>query len=158
MERALQAGVLKEGIYGTVWAKHRTAQDWTTGWEMRGPAFKGFAKGGTKTLFWIGTPESCNRAAVTESAIDAFSLATIEGWPAGTLYASTGGGYGPETARTLQILLPSHATLVAATDQGTGGELLAGRLHELATACRATFERLCPQTKDWNDQLSAGRR
>ena len=152
----MQAGLLKEGIYGTVWARHRTVQGRTTGWEMRGPSFKGFAKGATKTLFWIGTSEVCNRAAVTESAIDALSLAAIEGWPVGTLYASTGGGYGPETARALQAFLPSRATLVAATDRGTGGELLASRLYELAASEDAGFERLCPQAKDWNDQLRAG--
>ena len=153
VERALQAGALREGIYGTVWARHRGVQGQTTGWEMRGPNFKGFAKGGTKTLFWIGHPATTNRVAVTESAIDALSLASIEGWLEGTLYASTGGGYGPETAAALQGVLPSHARLVAATDQGTGGELLAGRLHELATACGAGFGRLHPKAKDWNDQI-----
>lgn len=154
LERALQAGVLREGIYGTVWAKHRTAHGLATGWEMRGPGFKGYAKGGTKTLFWIGTPMACNRVAVTESAIDALSLASIEGWLADTLYTSTGGGFGPDTARALQAMLPGHARLVAATDQGTGGELLASRLHELATAGGAGFGRLCPpEAKDWNAQL-----
>ena len=156
VEQAVQAGVLREGIYGTVWARHQTAQDRTTGWEMRGPAFKGFAKGGTKTLFWVRTSATCKRVAVTESAIDALSLATIEGWPAGTLYASTGGGYGPETAKTLQAILPSRATLVAATDRGTGGELLASRLQELVATGDIGFERLCSQAKDWNDQLQAG--
>lgn len=153
LERALQAGVLREGIYGTVWARHQTAQGQTTGWEKRGPNFKGFAKGGGKTLFWIGTPATCKRVAVTESFIDAMSLASIEGWPDGTLYASTGGGYGPDTARALQSILPGGARLVAATDQGTGGEVLASRLHELATAGGAGFGRLCPDAEDWNDQL-----
>lgn len=153
VERALQMGVLREGIYGTVWARHRGVQGQTTGWEMRGPNFKGFSKGGGKTLFWIGQPATASRVAVTESAIDALSLASIEGWPEGTLYASTGGGYGPETAAALQAMLPPHARLVAATDQGTGGELLAGRLHELATAGGAGFGRLRPSAKDWNAQL-----
>ena len=156
VERALQAGALREGIYGTVWARHRGVQGQTTGWEMRGPNFRGFAKGGNKTLFWIGVPVTCNRVAVTESAIDAMSLASIEGWPDGTLYASTGGGYGPETAAVLKAMLPSHARLVAATDQGTGGELLADRLYELATAGGAGFGRLRPEAKDWNDQLRQG--
>jgi len=153
VEQALQAGVLREGIYGTVWARHRNAQGQTTGWEMRGPRFKGYASGGTKTLFWIGTPATCNRVAVTESFIDAISLASIEGWPDGTLYASTGGGYGPDTARALQSILPGNARLIAATDQGTGGEILASRLHELATASSAGFGRLCPEDQDWNAQL-----
>ena len=153
VERAAQAGVLREGIYGTVWARHQTAQGQATGWEMRGPNFKGFVKGGGKTLFWIGTPTACNRVAVTESFIDALSLASIEGWPDGTMYVSTGGGFGPETARALQAILPSNGRLVAATDQGTGGEVLASRLHELATASSAGFGRLCPEAQDWNAQL-----
>ena len=153
VERAAQAGVLREGIYGTVWARHQVAQGQVTGWEMRGPNFKGFVKGGGKTLFWMGTRATCNRLAVTESFIDALSLASIEGWPDGSLYASTGGGYGPETAKALQAILPDNGRLVAATDQGTGGEILAGRLHELATAGSAGFRRLCPDAEDWNTQL-----
>lgn len=153
IERALQVKALREGIYGTVWAMHQGAAGRITGWEMRGPRYKGFSKGGVKTLFWIGHPAVADRVAVTESAIDALSLASIEGWPDGTLYASTGGGYGPETGEALRVLLPRHARLVAATDQGTGGELLASRLHELATAGGAGFGRLLPEAKDWNDQL-----
>lgn len=155
IERALQVGAFREGIYGTVWAMHQGAAGRITGWEMRGPRYKGFSKGGTKTLFWIGHPAVADRIAVTESAIDAMSLASIEGWPDSTLYASTGGGYGPETGEALRALLPRHARLVAATDQGTGGELLAGRLHELATGCGAGFGRLHPEAKDWNDQLQS---
>lgn len=152
--RALQVEALREGIYGTVWAMHQGATEGVTGWEMRGPHFKGFSKGGTKTLFWLGHPSVADRLAVTESAIDALSLASLEEWPDGTLYASTGGGYGPETDEALRMLLPRHGELVAATDQGTGGELLAGRLHELATECGVRFARLRPKAKDWNEQLA----
>jgi len=152
--RALQVEALREGIYGTVWAMHQAAAGVVTGWEMRGPKYKGFSKGGTKTLFWLGHPSVAERLVVTESAIDALSLASLERWPDGTLYASTGGGYGPETGNALRGLLPGHGELVAATDQGTGGELLAGRLHELATECRAGFARLRPEAKDWNAQLT----
>ena len=158
VERAVQAGAMREGIYGTVWARHQAAEGQVTGWEMRGPGYKGFATGGTKTLFLIGTLATCNRVAVTESAIDALSLASIEGWPTGTLYVSTGGGYGPATARVLQAVLPGNARLVAATDQGDPGDLLANRLHELATASGAGFGRLRPEAKDWNEQLRELRR
>lgn len=156
IEHALRAGVLREGIYGTMWAMHRDATARPTGWEMRGPRYKGFSKGGDKALFWLGHLDTTDRVVVTESAIDALSLAAIEGWPEGTLYASTGGGYGPGTDEALRALLLPGARLVAATDQGTGGELLAARLHELATACLAGFGRLRPEVKDWNDQLRRG--
>jgi hypothetical protein len=152
--RALRFEALREGIHGTVWAMHQGAAGSVTGWEMRGPNYKGFSKGGTKTLFWLGHPVVADRLAVTESAIDALSLASLEGWRNGTLYASTGGGYGPETDEALQGLLPRHGELVAATDRGVGGELLAGRLHELATDCGKGFDRLRPEAKDWNEQLA----
>lgn len=152
--RALRFAALREGIQGTVWAMHQGAAGSVTGWEMRGPNYKGFSKGGTKTLFWLGHPAAADRLAVTESAIDALSLASIERWPDGTLYASTGGGYGPETGEALRGLLPHRGRLVAATDRGTGGELLAGRLHELAAECGRGFSRLTPEAKDWNEQLA----
>ena len=45
---------------------------------MRGPQYKGFAKGGDKALFWIGELAQARRVAITESAIDALSLAALE--------------------------------------------------------------------------------
>lgn len=155
IERALAVGALREGVYGTMWAQHQGASGHITGWEMRGPKYKGFAKGGTKTLFWLGHPPVADRIVVTESAIDAMSLASIEDWPSGTLYASTGGGFGPETEAALRGLLPRHAQLVAATDQGMGGDLLASRLHELARSCGVECIRFFPQAKDWNAQLTS---
>lgn len=92
---------------------------------------------------------------MTESAIDPLSLATIEGWPDGTAYLSTAGGFGPATARALRMLLPATARLVAVTDRGAGGERLADRLHELASTSCAAFSRLRPQAKDWNVQLAS---
>lgn len=153
IERALSADLLREGIYGTVWALHRDSAAKPCGWEMRGPQYKGFAKGGDKALFWIGELASAQRIAVTESWIDALSLATLEAWPDATAYLSTGGGFGPRTADAMRELLPETARLVAATDQGRGGELLADRLHDLAATAFAGFGRLRPSAKDWNVQL-----
>ena len=153
VERAMQDDVLREGIYGTVLARHQSGAGLTTGWEMRGPRYRGFAKGGTKTLFLLGPTNPCDRLVVTESAIDALSLATIEDWPIGTMHVSTGGGYGPATVEALQIVLLLCRQLVAATDQGTGGDVLAHRLSELAATTGVEFSRLQPGAKDWNDQL-----
>ena len=153
VDRAVKIGALREGVHGTMWAQHQGASGRITGWEMRGPYYKGFAKGGTKSLFWLGHPPVADRIVVTESAIDAMSLASIEDWREGTLYASTGGGFGPETEAALRKFLPRHARLIAATDRGTGGEILASRLHDLATSCGTDFTRLVPEAKDWNAQL-----
>jgi hypothetical protein len=43
--------------------------------------------------------------------------------------------------------------VVAATDRGTGGDLLAGRLEDLARCQGIQFERRRPAAKDWNEQL-----
>lgn len=154
IERANTADVLREGIHGTVWSLHRDAQAAPCGWEMRGPLYKGFAKGGDKALFWLGEPASAVRFAVAESAIDALSLATIEQWSEGTLYLSTGGGFGTLTAQALRSMMRPGVRIVAATDRGRGGELLADRLHALAEGAGAGFGRLRPHAKDWNEQLA----
>ena len=154
VDRALRGGALREGVYGTIWAMHREASGQVTGWEMRGSGYKGFVKGGSKALFWVGNPVEAERMAVTESAIDALSLATLEGWPSGTVYASTGGGYGPRTAAVMRALLAHGAEVTAAFDQGTGGEILAGQLGNLAKSCGVRFAKLVPTAKDWNAQLT----
>ena len=156
VDRAAKIGALREGVYGTMWAQHQGGSGRISGWEMRGPSYKGFAKGGSKSLFWLGRPPVADRLVVTESAIDAMSLASIEGWRDGTIYASTGGGFGSETEDALRGFLPKQAQLVAATDQGTGGEILALRLQDLARSCGTDFARLVPEAKDWNAQLAPG--
>ncbi len=154
VERVTRAGALREGICGTVWAQHQTGAGRVTGWEMRGPRYKGFSKGGAKTLFRAGCLSTVRRVVVTEGAIDAMSLASLEGWAGGTVYVSTGGGYGPATEEALRGLLLPDVELVAATDRGAGGELLATGLGEMARACGTGFSRLRPDAKDWNAQVT----
>ncbi len=156
IERALKVSELREGICGTVWAMHQGVSGRITGWEMRGPKYKGFSKGGRKALFWLGHPAVADRVTVTESAIDSLSLASLEGWPEGTVYVSTGGGYRPETGDALGSILPRGSVLVAATDRGVGGNILAHRLRELASGHAVDFTRLVPTAKDWNAQLTGG--
>lgn len=153
VERADREGALREGIGGTVWALHRGEDGQPFGWEMRGPRYKGFATGGSKRLFALGDVVKVRRLAVTEGAIDAMSLAAIEGDAMGTAYLSTGGGFGPAAVSALRQLLRPNVRLVAATDRGRGGELLADRLHRIAKEAGAGFGRLRPATKDWNAQL-----
>jgi hypothetical protein len=154
VKKANAADLLREGIYGTVWALHRSNGGQPCGWEMRGPRYKGFAKGGEKTLFWLGDLTEARRIVVTESAIDALSRAEIEGCKEETVYVSTGGGFGPPTIEVLRRVIRPGCRIVAATDRGQGGELLAGRLHELAKRAEAGFGRLRPIAKDWNEQLT----
>ncbi|WP_410489485.1 DUF3991 domain-containing protein [Agrobacterium tumefaciens] len=88
---ALQSDMLREGPYGSMWAAHVDADGEVTGWEERGPDWRGFSTGGSKVLFRLGSLDS-SRLCVTEAAIDAMSLAAFEGLREGSLYLSTGGG------------------------------------------------------------------
>jgi hypothetical protein len=155
ISNATYGGGLREGGDGTIWAMHQGMAGQITGWEMRGPRCEGFSTDAGKSLFRVGEHIDTTRVAVTESVIDALSLASIEGWQVGTLYASTGGGCTPTTSGALQVLLSEQVQLVGASDQAAGGELLACRLQELATECGAEFVRLRPDARSWNRQLAA---
>ena len=49
-------GRLREGPQGSMWAAHSDSGDTVTGWEERGPSWRGFATGGAKELFRFGPP------------------------------------------------------------------------------------------------------
>lgn len=89
---AVQADLLREGPHGSMWAAHRDDRGVVTGWEERGPQWRGFSTGGSKVLFRLGAVDG-SRLCVTEAAIDAMSLAAFEGLREGSLYLSTGGGW-----------------------------------------------------------------
>jgi len=152
VRRASEANNLREGVCGTVWAPHCCDKGKLLGWEMRGPEYKGYLRDGRKSLYGIGAHRP-TRVAATESFIDAMSLATLESWRSGTRYVSTGGGWTEAGTNLLRAFLIQGAVLVAATDQGVGGNLMADRLCEIARTAGAPFERLIPGAKDWNAQL-----
>ena len=144
---------LREGPYGSMWAAHTDNAGIVTGWEARGPEYRGFASGGTKVLFRLG-PDTALRLAVTEAAIDAMSLAAIEGLRDGTVYLSTGGGWSPSTEGALrQLASRADAHLVAATDANPQGEMFAERLRALADEVGCDWSRLRPPEEDWNETL-----
>ncbi len=154
INNALFGGGLRDGGDGTVWALHQGAKGQITGWEVQGPRCKAFSPHAGKSLFRVGEHIDTTRVAVTESVIDALSLASIEGWQVGTLYASTGGGWAPSTRRALQVLLSEQVQLVWASGAGEEGELVADRTAELALECGASFARLRPDARSWNRQLA----
>ncbi len=88
---ATTQNILREGPSGSMWAAHQGDDGAVAGWEERGPEWRGFASGGSKVLFRFGSTIA-PRICVTEAAIDAMSLAAIEGVRRDTLYVSTGGG------------------------------------------------------------------
>ncbi|MBY5775148.1 DUF3991 domain-containing protein [Rhizobium leguminosarum] len=153
LRAAIRQDRLREGPYGSMWAAHTDNAGIVTGWEARGPEYRGFAAGGTKVLFRLG-PDTALRLAVTEAAIDAMSLAAIEGPRDGTLYLSTGGGWSPSTEAALrQMASRPEALLVAATDANPQGEMFAERLRALAEEAGCDWSRLRPPEEDWNETL-----
>ena len=145
-----------------------------TGIEMRGPAWRGFSPGGSKTLFRLPggvaplvpgaatCPPRPSRLCVTEAPVEAMSLAALEGSRPGTLYLAVAGGMGPETITALEHLLAERsgdpaAVLVAATNADAPGERYAEQLAELAGAAGVRWERQLPPGghNDLNDALRA---
>lgn len=158
LKGAIKQGVLREGPYGSMWAGHVDEDGNICGWEERGPDWRGFATGGAKVLFRLG-PSGAHRLCVTEAAIDAMSLAAIEGMREDTLYLSTGGGWSPNTAAALrQLARHPDVQLVAATDANRQGEAFAYRLRQVADQAGCDWLRLRPPTDDWNEVLKCQER
>ncbi|WP_419914576.1 DUF3991 domain-containing protein [Hoeflea sp.] len=150
MRAAVAQDLLREGPHGSMWAGHMDDAGRVTGWEERGPEWRGFATGGAKVLFRLG-PADALRLCVTEAAVDAMSLAAIERLRPGTLYLSTGGGWSPSTEAALRGLAArADALLVAATDANSQGETFAERLRVLAEEECCNWQRLRPSSEDWN--------
>lgn len=155
VRQAIREGRLREGPFGSVWAAHIDSHGRAVGWEERGPEWRGFSTGGSKVLFRLG-PSDASRLCVTEAAIDAMSLAAIEGSREGTLYLSTGGGWSPATEAALcELAVRPGLTLVAATDANSQGDAYAERLRALAEASGCDWQRLRPPADDWNEVLTA---
>ncbi|NEI32603.1 DUF3991 domain-containing protein [Rhizobium leguminosarum] len=153
LRTAIKGGLLREGPHGSIWAAHTDKTGVVTGWEARGPQYRGFSSGGRKALFRLGSVTGL-RLAVTEAAIDAMSLAAIEGMREGTLYLSTGGGWSPATQAALRELASRPDTrLVAATDANAQGDLFADRLRAIAEETGCDWKRLRPPEEDWNETL-----
>lgn len=151
LDLADRSGIIRQGPDGSAWFAHLDATGHLSGWEERGPHWRGFSSGGTKTLFRFGSSRSA-RICVTEAAIDALSLAAIEHVRADTLYASTGGGWSSATAAAIEAATVG-AMLVAATDADPQGEVYVDRLRRIADAAGSDFARIKPRAIDWNEEL-----
>ncbi|OJY68370.1 MULTISPECIES: DUF3991 and toprim domain-containing protein [unclassified Rhizobium] len=155
IREAIYNDALREGPYGSMWAAHVNDDGAVTGWEERGPNWRGFSAGGSKILFRLGSSDAM-RLCVTEAAIDAMSLAAFEGLRDSSLYLSTGGGWSPTTDSAVRKLAARPGVvLVAATDANSQGETFAGRLRDIADEVGCDWLRLTPPAEDWNDALKA---
>lgn len=150
---AIRNDRLREGPRGSMWAAHTDEAGVVTGWEERGPKWRGFATGGAKVLFRFG-PVDATRFCLTEAAIDAMSLAVIEDMRPDSVFLSTGGGWSPSTDAAIRALVTrDNAFLVAATDNNGQGDVYAERLRAIANEASCRFERLRPIAEDWNADL-----
>lgn len=166
---AIGSGVLREGPHASVWFAHRDQDGRLTGFEMRGPDYRGFSTGGHKTLFRLhGRPRPSatpvQRVVVTEAPIDAMSVAALEDLRADSLYVAVGGGMGPQTLRCLDLLLRDlaglpGAALMIATDADRAGDAYAQSLAEIGRAAGVRSVRMRPPIdgEDWNGMLEQGR-
>ena len=152
---AIRHDLLREGPRGSMWAAHWDGGGRLTGWEERGPEWRGFSTGGAKILFRFG-PIHAPRLCVTEAAIDAMSLAALERGRTDSLYLSTGGGWSPATDAAIRALAARPgALLAAATDNNSQGERYADRLQAAASETGCGYERLRSKEVDWNAELKA---
>ena len=142
--------------HGNACFPHRD-DDGVAGWEIKNRGFTGFAKGGTKGLWFSRAKPADTRLVITESALDALSHAAL--FPDDhARYFSTGGSLSAAQtaliARAMAKML-SPAVIVLATDNDPAGHALAVTLQSLAPP-NAEIQRPLPTIgKDWNDQLKA---
>lgn len=142
---------------------HRDRTRRLTGFEIGPPdGARRFATGGTRSLFAVraGTAGDLDALVVTEGAVNALSLAQIDGCPAGHAFLSTAGA--PSRGQREQIglaatVLPGVRTVILAQDGDEAGDRQAETLRErLEVPPHVTVRRRRPpENADWNDVVNA---
>lgn len=151
------AAALRTDHRGNVLFAHTDEAGAVVGYEIAGPALHSFSKGGTRLLCRLGPldgPEPV-KIALTESGIDALSLAQLTG-RRDTLFLSTGGALSRHTLDQVERLAERYpaAQILPAFDADAGGKAFADQV-EQTFAGRNGIRRIVPKggCKDWNDQL-----
>ena len=146
---------------GHVLFAHRNARRIITGFEIAPPdGPRRFATGGRRALFALAsrTPEDITALVITEGAVNALSLAQIDGCPTEHAFLSTAGA--PGAAQCAQIshaarILTALTTIVLAQDGDAAGDRQADTLRskvDIPARVRMTRRRP-PDNTDWNDIL-----
>jgi hypothetical protein len=143
---------------GNVLFAHTGPDGEIVGYEIKGRAFDGFAKGGERLLCRMGPVEGAEpvKIALTESGIDALSLAQLVGRP-DALFCSTGGALSVHTLDQVERLAGRFpaAEILLGFDNDKSGLAFAATVEE-ALAGRVNVRRIVPQVgKDWNDVVRA---
>ena len=151
------ASALRVDKKGNVLFAHTNGDNQIVGYEIANEALHAFSKGGVRLLCRLGQIEGQEPAkiAITESGIDALSLAQIVRRK-DTLFLSTGGTLSAYTVQQIKLLADKypHAEILPAFDNDKGGEDFTATV-ERALHGRGNVRRVIPKQdfKDWNDQL-----
>lgn len=154
---AAYASALRTDKRGNVLFSHTNGDNQVVGYEIAGYDLHSFSKGGVRLLCRLGQVEGVEPAkiAITESGIDALSLAQIV-QRRDTLFLSTGGAVSSHTVGQVKALADKYqgAEILLAFDNDTGGQSFASMLERALTG-REGVRRVLPRSpfKDWNDQL-----
>lgn len=162
----LQAGraAIRCDRQGRVLFAHRNRHRELTGFEIAPPdGPRRFATGGTRALFAFHAAAgaaSLRALVVTESGLDALSIAQIERCPPDHAFLSTAGA--PSRAQCVQIrhaadTLPNLEALVLAQDGDEAGDRQADAIRKsVVLPGRVRLERRRPpDNSDWNDIVRA---
>ena len=156
---AAYASALRMDKKGNVLFGHSNEEGQIVGYEIKGPQFFGFSKGGIRLLCRLGPLDGTEPAkiALTESGLDALSLAEITG-RRDTLFASTGGALSPHTINAIKATAARFpaAEVLLAFDADDGGRMFAEQV-ERALLGREGVRRVVPKAKDWNAQIQAAK-
>lgn len=144
------------GSHGVVVFPHiDRGQPRLCGYELRGPATKGFGKGTRKGLWVSANARTASQIVICEGPIDCLSHAAL--FPGDAAYAAFGGGLGRNQIDLLSGLISKAvdrgATVVIAVDYDAAGDDYAKTIAGLTAL---PLERMKPIGKDWNDQLVGG--
>jgi hypothetical protein len=153
---AAYASALHMDKKGNVLFSHTNQDGQIVGYEIKGHGFDGFAKGGVRLLCRLGVEVvEPVKIALTESGVDALSLAQLTG-RRDALYCSAGGALSAHQIGQIERLAAKHpaAEIVLAFDNDESGRVFC-ELVERALKGREGVRRLVPKLKDWNDDLRA---
>lgn len=151
------AASLRMDKRGNVLFSHTNDAGQVVGYEISGPDFKGFSKGGVRVLCRLGPIDGGEpvKIALVESGVDALSLAQLVG-RRDALFVSTGGALSPHTLNAIKSAAARYpvAEILLAFDADEAGESYARQVTQ-ALEGRDGVRRVAPQAKDWNDILQA---
>jgi len=154
---AAYASALRIDRKGNVLFSHTNDDAQVVGYEIVNTALHSFSKGGVRLLCRLGQVEGLEPAkiAITESGIDALSLAQIVR-RRDTLFLSTAGSLSVHMVNQVKLLADKYpdAEILPAFDNDTEGQALAATVEE-ALQGRGNVRRVLPRQpfKDWNEQL-----